>query len=256
MTRPCDVLIALLLVLFTAHLATAQDLPFRTGERLEYEIRWEAIPAGQASIEVMPQAAIGDEPALHFQMQARTNSFADIFFKVRDKVDSYTNKTLSRSLHYTQKQREGSYKRDITVKFLWDKGLAQYSNLINGAKEPIFILPGTFDPLSVFYAFRSMTLAQGETVTAPVTDGVKCVIGRAEVIRRERIAVPAGEFDTWLVEPELRHIGGVFKKSKNAKLQIWVTADSRRIPVQVSSKVIVGRFYAVLKNFRQQHAAH
>jgi len=48
------------------------------------------------------------------------------------------------------------------------------------------------------------------------------------------------------VEPDLQHIGGVFEKSKDAKLKIWVTADKRRIPVKVKSKVRVGSFVAEL----------
>ncbi|OQY07152.1 MAG: hypothetical protein B6I22_03595 [Desulfobacteraceae bacterium 4572_123] len=60
--------------------------------------------------------------------------------------------------------------------------------------------------------------------------------------KKERITVPAGTFDTYLIEPELKDVGGVFKKSKNAKIQLWITADRRRIPVKIKSKVIVGNF--------------
>ena len=38
----------------------------------------------------------------------------------------------------------------------------------------------------------------------------------------------------------------VFKKSKKAKIQIWLTADDRRIPVRIKSKVVVGSFVADL----------
>lgn len=221
-------------------------IPFCSGEKLTYRLRWEAVPAGEAEMQVMPAAEVNGEPALHFRMTARTNSFADVFYKVRDQVDAYAAADMSRSVLYLQKQREGSYKRDITVKFLWDKGRAQYSNIINGPKKPIIILPGTFDPLSVFYRFRLMSVHEKASLSCPVTDGVKCVVGGAEVIRRETITVPAGTFDTWLVQPELRHIGGVFKKSKKAKLNVWVSADERLIPIRISSKVVVGRFYADL----------
>jgi hypothetical protein len=34
----------------------------------------------------------------------------------------------------------------------------------------------------------------------------------------------------------------VFKKSKNAKIKLWVTADSRRIPIKIKSKVKIGSF--------------
>jgi len=55
-----------------------------------------------------------------------------------------------------------------------------------------------------------------------------------------------GTYDTFLIEPEIEHVGGVFEKSKNAKIQVWVTADRRRMPVKIKSKVVVGSFVGEL----------
>jgi len=71
-------------------------------------------------------------------------------------------------------------------------------------------------------------------------------MGEATVIKREKITVADRTYDTFLVEPDLKHIGGVFEKSKKAKLEIWVTADTQKIPVKIKSKVIVGSFVAEL----------
>jgi hypothetical protein len=51
------------------------------------------------------------------------------------------------------------------------------------------------------------------------------------------------------VGPELGDIGGLFEKIKNAKLQIRVTADSRRIPFRIESSVKVGSFVAELISY-------
>jgi hypothetical protein len=58
--------------------------------------------------------------------------------------------------------------------------------------------------------------------------------------------VKSGTYDTYLIEPEIKHIGGVFEKSKNAKIKLWVTADKRKIPVKIKSKVVVGSFVGEL----------
>lgn len=231
--------------------AAGAEPPFCPGERLDFSLRWQGVPAGQASLEVMPPAVAEGQPALHLRMTARTNSFVDVFYAVRDQVDAYTAPDLSRTLLYEKRQREGSYERDIAVRFFWDRSQAQYANQVNGPKEPILIMPGTLDPLSIFFGFRTTDIQEGAVYTAPVTDGVKCVIGSATVTGRETVSVPAGEFDCFVVEPELRHIGGVFKKSKDAQVRIWITADRRHMPVMVSSKVVVGRFYAVLTDYRR-----
>jgi hypothetical protein len=72
------------------------------------------------------------------------------------------------------------------------------------------------------------------------------VSGSAKVVRKETVEVPGGTFETYLIEPEMKDIGGVFKKSKNAKILLWVTADERRLPVKIASKVSVGGFIGVL----------
>jgi len=41
-------------------------------------------------------------------------------------------------------------------------------------------------------------------------------------------------------------VGGVFEKTKDAKIHIWVTADERRIPVRIKSKVAIGSFIGEL----------
>lgn len=99
------------------------------------------------------------------------------------------------------------------------------------------------------YWFRLHPLKDALEVKSPVTDGKKLVLGQAQVIRREKVKVEAGEFDTYLVQPELKHIGGVFEKSKDAKLNVWVTADERRIVAKIRSKVVVGHFTGELTAF-------
>jgi len=101
-----------------------------------------------------------------------------------------------------------------------------------------------------------MPLREGIELEAPVTDGKKCVMGKAKVIRRETIRVRGVAYDTFLVEPGLEHIGGVFEKSKNAKLLVWVTADEACIPVRVKSEVIVGSFVAELISVEGRPRSH
>jgi hypothetical protein len=245
-------LATLLALLLPLHPALASGgLPFCPGESLTFALSWGVIPAGEASIEVLPPDQppgfnSGEAPLLHLRMRARTNAFADVFYKVRDQVDSWTDSELTRSEHYVKSQHEGSYHREITVRFFWNNSTVRYENDVNGPKQPLILLPGTLDPLSVFYGFRSRELGPDSVIWLPVTDGTKSVMGEAKVTGRERITVPAGEFDTWVVDPDIRDLGGVFRKSPGARLTVWVTADERKIPVRIESKVLVGSFRAEL----------
>ena len=237
--------IVLFIINFSTAYAYEKLIPFQPGEKLTYKLKWNFIPAGYAVLEVCPFGKIDNQKAYHFKLQARTNAFVDTIYKVRDEINSYCDQYITHSVSYRKKIHEGRTKRDIVLFFDWLNEKVIYSNF-NKKLEPVSIYPGTFDPLSAFFYFRCINFDNNKSFIAPVTDGKKCILGKALIIKKEKIKVSAGKFETFLVEPEIKHIKGVFEKSKNAKIQIWITSDHRRIPVLFRSKVIVGSFYAEL----------
>ncbi len=226
-------------------LAQEKVLPFHPGEKLTFQLRWSFIPAGLAELKVLPIEVIHGEPSYHFVLTVKSNSFFDNFYKVRDRIDAYTDINMTHSVFYKKKQNEGRHKRDIIVVFNWLKNEAQYSNF--GKKlNPVTLIPGAFDPLSIYYYSRLFDPTKTQLIKRPVTDGKKCIIGMGKIIRRETIKVKSRKYDTYLIEPEMKHIGGVFKKSKGAKIKLWITADKHRIPIRIKSKVAVGSFIGEL----------
>ncbi len=222
---------------------------FSPGERLAYRLRWAIVDAGEAHLTINPMATIEGKKAYHFSLSVASNAFIDAFYKVRDQVDAYADTSLSRSVLYKKAQQEGRTERDITVEFDWTDGTARYTKVEKEGTEvkTTPLLPGSFDPLSAFFYVRSVPITgPGMTIERPITDGNKNVIGRVRVVKRENIKVRGKKYDTYLIEPDLKHVGGVFEKSPGAKIQIWVTADERQIPVLLKSKVAVGSFVGEL----------
>ena len=245
------VIMAMLIVHVCSQSTLAKEgkFPFHPGERMVFEVKWAFIPAGEGVLEVKPIEDLGGVPSYHFVFTAKTNEVVDLIYKVRNKVESYVDTAMTHSILYKQRER-GKSRKDVTVHFDLAKLQAQYS-LFGEKKEPVPITPGTFDPLSVFFALRLYDPNILKEISIPVSDGKKCVMGRARIIKRERIRVAGVAYDTFLAEPELEHIGGVFRKSPHAKIQIWVTADQRRIPVRIKSRVIVGSFTADLVSYEE-----
>jgi len=237
-----------LLVLALFCVPARAELPFGPGEKLTYGIYWTVIRAGTATLEMLPSEPVDGVAALHLRALAQTTPFIDHFYKVRDTIESWVDTGVTRALLYKKDQIEGDYERHYVVRFDRNGNVAyRYSKGV--LKNAVIIPSGTFDPLSILILCRVKPLAVGKEFAAPVTDGEKCVNGTARVVRRETITTKAGEFDTLLVEPDVRDIGGVFRKSPNAKLQVWVTNDARRIPVLVKSAVIVGSFSMELTGY-------
>jgi len=139
------IIVSLLSVPMGPAAAAQADLPFRPGEKLTFVLKWEFVPAGEAVLEVRPIQMINGAEAFHFVMTAKSNSFVDVFYKVRDRIDAYTNLNVTHSVFYKKKQREGSHKRDVIVKFDWKEKKAHYSNF-GKENKTISLLPGSFDP--------------------------------------------------------------------------------------------------------------
>lgn len=244
-------ILILLSLMATLPATDAYSRPFQDNERLKFKIRWGLIPAGEVTIEVQPCTMIDNLPADHFVLTARTYPVVDLIYKLEERIDSYVYPDTSRSLLYKKKQT-GNSQRDIIVTFDWQQGFVQYSNF--GQKdEPIKLLPGTIDPLSALYFIRQQDLSSEIAIKRPVTDGRKLVMGNASILGRERLTLYGKTYETIKLEPDMQDVQGVFTKSKDAKMTIWVTADDRKMLVKLKSKVVVGSFVAELveDNYRQ-----
>lgn len=243
-----SLLSAILLLMFVCSaeiMASPNEIPFAPGEKLTFQLSWSFIPAGEAVLEVKPTKTIEGVQAFHFVLTARSNSFVDVFYKVRDRIDAYTDINMTRTILYKKQQQEGNTNRDVVVNFNWENQTAQYYNF-NKMEKTISIMPGSFDPLSVFFFSRLMDFKVDAMISSPVTDGKKCVIGKAKIVKKEKLSLASGTHEAYLLEPDLKHIGGVFEKSEDAKIQLWVSADRRRIPLKIKSKVVVGSFVGEL----------
>ena len=241
----------ILILALSGHAAMADEpLPFRPGEKFHYTVYWTTIEAAEATLEILPMEKIDGKAAWHFVMTAQTSPLVEHIYPVYDRMDAYADADMTHALLYKER-KETRKTKDVSVTFDWKAQRVTYSRK-GKKKAPVALMPGAFDPLSIFYFFRTHELRQDLEIARPVSDGKRCVMGKARVVGRQKITVSGKEFDTWLVEPELGQIGGVFEKSPNANLQIWVTADKRRIPVLVKSEVVVGSFTAELDSIEQK----
>lgn len=248
--RPLLCTVALLLAL-AAGAQAADALPFQVGEKITYQLRWGMIPAGTVVLEVLPLTTMAGHTARHFRMTTRSSGFIDTFYKVRGVVEGYTDLALHHSLHYEKKQREGSSNRHVTVAFDGARLTAQYHNrLKKWARAPIAVEPGTFDPFSVIYYCRLFDFATLAVLERPISDGKKMVMGRVDNRGQQTIMINDTAYDTFLIEPDIKEVGGVFQKSSDATILIWLSADHRRLPVKLQSKVIVGSFTAEMISYQ------
>ena len=225
-------------------------MPFRPGEKLTYKMVWNLIPVGYFTAEIMDTEIIDETVTWHFRMRVKTNDFADTFYKVRNSIDSYAKADLMSSLKYDFDQRQGDTvdainltydsngKRVHVIKQGVDKGWSELPNLC-------------VDPLTMFYAIRMQPITKaGQTFNVWVADGDKSIECPVLVVRKETLIVNEIPRECWLIQPDLKGLHSVFKKSDGAKLSVWVSADEHRIPLRMASRVIIGSFQGRLIEFQ------
>lgn len=199
------------------------------GERLVYEIKWFAITAGRGSMNLVERKSFEGRDCLH--IIGRAASKVLFFFKVDDRVESFVTADELYPLQFEKHVLEGNYKKDRIVRFDW-KTMETYWD---EKRHPLD--PGCRDLLGAFFFYRinPLPLPGKESSLCVNSDGKNYELV-TRVVRRERIRVPAGEFDTVVIQPKIK-FEGLWRQKGD--IFIWLTDDARRIPVMVTSKVFL-----------------
>ena len=254
MVRTIYLLVVLLLGLVAgpslADWTEAPALDSLVGERLNFKLKWGIISAASARLEVLERA----DGAIIVRASARTVPFLDALYPVRETVESALSPPDMRVQRYFKSGKEGRGPAgEDEILFDWDTRTAVLTR-DGKSLEPIEVPEGVQDPISSFYSYRASKVVDYGPVVLEVTDGKRVASGGVKVVGRERIKVPAGTFDAVIVQPEIEGVGGIFKKSPNASIRIWLTDDEWRTPLKLRSKVAVGHFTAVLTEMSRDPA--
>lgn len=215
-------------------------------ERLTYDVSWGLLSVGQATLSVAEIVQFGGRPAYHIVSTATSNGFCDTFYKVRDINESWIDAVELSSLAYAKTLREGHFFRDEAV--LYDAQERTFQARWYNRDGSYSVKTGTIpvsvqDILSSLYFVRAQKLIPGHDIVLDVNtkDNWPLIV---RVVRKEKISTPAGSFKTVLVEPGIRQEGIFIQKGR--RLQIWLTDDPKKTPVQLKVEVFFGHVTAKL----------
>jgi uncharacterized protein DUF3108 len=229
-------LAALLLALLPAA-ALAERVP----ERLDYSLSWGVIPVGTATQEITDEA-----DGRRIVSTARSNAWLSTFYPVDDRTESLLSRKGTfpgESRSFRMLFKEGPRTRDREIHFDQAARKATYRDRLGTEQLVVPLVENTFDIYASFYHVRFLPLEVGQSAYIHVMYGKELHRLEVRVLKREKVRVPAGKFNTILVQPQVKP-EGVFEGKGG--LLIWLTDDARRIPVKVQTKVRVGSVTAVL----------
>lgn len=220
---------------------------FSVPERLQYDLTWTGVKAGEAVLEVKD-----DGPNIQFISKATSAKWVSVFYRVEDIVVSTLKKGGNKDFHekfigapynYRLKIREGRHVRDKELTFDHTARKVTYINHIDKETVEAEVNNSTFDALSSFYFARTVPLEVGKSVYIDVYDSKKLYKVEVQVLKKETIETELGTFKTILIKPIMKSEGIFYKKGD---ILIWVTDDEKRLPVLIKTKVLVGNIKATL----------
>ena len=216
-------------------------VPFGVGERLTYEVKFGKLKVGNGSMEVMGLDTVRGRETWHTQFRVKGGTF---FYKVNDLFESWIDTRTLSSLRYHSDQEEGGRDREKKYEiFPEQQQFAEQGKPMEASvRQPL-------DDGSFLYFVRTVPLEVGQTYEfyryfRPDRNPVKI-----QVLRKERVKVPAGEFDAIVIQPVIK-AKGIFSESGRA--EIWLADDSTRVMLQMKSKLSIGTLSLYLKGHRPQ----
>jgi hypothetical protein len=216
---------------------------FAVGERLEFSVGYGMIKAGTAVMEIPDMVKLDGKKCYHIISTAESNKFFSVFFKVDDRVESFMEAHGLYSLRYDKHLREGKFKSDMSMTFDQENHLALYNNGKDTFQVPEYVQ----DVLSAFYFVRTQNLEIGKSILVDNHTDKKTYPLEVRVLRKEKVKVPAGEFNCVVVEPMLK-TPGIFEQK--GSLTVWLTDDEVKMPVLMKSKVIIGSISTELVSYK------
>ena len=238
------------LVIVLSGAAGAQDggtlprVPFPVGETLSYRLqaRWFFVRgSGTASLAVEGVDTVRGQPAyrLAFRMKGGI-----AVFKIDDVQRSWLDMDQLYSHRFEQKLNQTGYSRDRTYEFLPETMRYERIGVPGDTGQLASARP--LDDVSFVYHVRTLPLEVGRSITEDryyKQDGNPVTV---HVLRRERITVPAGEFDAVVVRPIIRS-DGLF--SEGGEAEVWLSDDDRRLLLKMRAKVSIATLTMELQSY-------
>ena len=226
-------------------LRSVDNTAFGFGERLEYNVQYMGITGGKASFTIGTDAVqVHGHSCYDVRFDVASLESLDWLYRVRDRYRTYIDVGGIYPLKFEQRIREGNYRRDYTATF---DQVAHKAVTTEGTFDvPAFV----HDIVSAFYYVRTFDLKRyrkGQSIKLQNFFGKKTHDLEVKVLGRQRVTVEAGVFDCVVIEPMVQE-GGLFKSE--GRIMIWLSDDERKIPVKVSTKVLIGSIDAELTGYR------
>ena len=217
---------------------------FVKGEMLKFRVHWGWIEAGEAVLEVKKESEkIGNRDVYHVVGTGRTVSAFSVFYKVRDRYETYIDEEALVPLKFIRRVNEGGYIINQ------DQEFDHVNNKINSDGKIMDVPAGIQDMLSAFYYARNLDYSNiqiGDELMVNTFVDDEIFPLRIRYVGMENVKTRLGKFRCLTFHPVVQE-GRVFDVEND--LTVWISNDENHIPIRVEAKLFVGSAQMDLKSY-------
>ncbi len=222
--------------------APAPGWRFTPGESFTYSVAIGRFKLGEAWLRVDGIEAIDGRSLAQVTLVVEGGP---PFFRIRNRLSSWIEAGSMRSHRFERSIREGP--KRYSDRYLlnqesgsytaerWSEDLESFQP--SAAEEGGPMPTGAIDEIALLYLVRTLSLEPGDEHQMDRYFKPRSNPVVVRVLEREEIRVPAGHFQTIVVEPIIPEVG-VFQANK--KPRVWITDDEQRLIVRVQTSSPVG----------------
>lgn len=242
----------ILTALFITQIALAQqESAFQDGEWFQFKMSYSGfLTAGNASLHVK-ETKLNNKDVYHVVGKGWTSGMIKWFFKVKDRYESYFDRTTFLPYKFIRNIDEGGHTKDLEVDFDQNANKAYVNDKKHKTKSTFDTKPNIQDMVSTYYYLRNKininTLKVGDNIRTDMffdeeTFGFKLIYLGTETIDTDFGKVESLKFRPYVMA------GRVFKEEES--LTLWVSKDKNKIPLRIKADLRVGSLRADLEAFK------
>ncbi|MBU2940892.1 DUF3108 domain-containing protein [Lacinutrix sp. C3R15] len=246
-----NILFILITVLAVSNAFAQQESAFQEGEWFRFEMSYSGFfKAGNATLTVK-DSSIENKPVYHVVGKGWTTGAIKWFFKVKDRYESYFDKTTLLPYKFIRNIDEGGHTKDIEIDFDQANNKAHVHNKKKKKKIVVDTKPNVQDMVSMYYYLRNKieiaSLKYGDEIQTDMFFDEENYGFKLKYLGEEIIETEFGKVKTVKFRPYVM-AGRVFKEEES--LTLWVSKDKNKVPLRIKADLAVGSLRADLNAFK------
>ena len=243
------ILFLILLVICTKQMY-AQEKAFKDGEWLSFKVKYGWFNASKASLEVKLKT-LDKKEVYHIKGYGQSTGLLDVFFKVRDRYETFIDTQQVKPYKFIRNLSEGGYTKNKVIHFDHDKKMATVHDYKYDTIHKHKFTEDTQDMLSALYHLRNQVvndeLKIGDEFNLNMFFDEQNFDFKTVFLGRETIETKFGNVKCLKFRPYVKS-GRVFEEKES--VTFWISDDKNKIPIQIKAELAVGSLTAKLENFK------